>query len=113
MSNDTIDTTPREPIVFDPVEEHEFTIIFVHGLGDSAETWTIPVESWRRNGAVDNVKFILPNSPIIPLTANCGGEMPAWFDIRGFDGTMELFKEREDSEGIDRSKDYLQGLIQE
>lgn len=57
------------PIVFDAVAEHDATAIIIHGLGDSAETWAVPVEEWRRNGNLDNVKFVLPNAPTRNITA--------------------------------------------
>lgn len=69
------------PIVFDAAGDHTATVIIIHGLGDSAMTWSIPVESWRRSGNMDEVKFVLPNAPEIPISANMGTEMQAWFDI--------------------------------
>lgn len=71
----------NSPIVFDAIADHTATVIIIHGLGDSAAAWSIPVEGWRRNGTMDEVKFVLPNAPEIPITANMGMEMQAWFDI--------------------------------
>lgn len=58
-----------EPVIFEPIGEHSSTFIFAHGLGDNALMWAMPIELWRRNGLVDNVKFVLPNAPTIPFTA--------------------------------------------
>lgn len=58
-----------DPDVIEPLAEHTATIIFIHGLGDKPETLHEPIEQWRSNGHVDNIKFVLPYAPIIPFTA--------------------------------------------
>lgn len=58
-----------DPDVVEPLAEHTATVIFIHGLGDSPETLHEPINQWRSNGHVDNIKFVLPHAPIISFTA--------------------------------------------
>ena len=57
------------------------TIIMAHGLGDSGAGWVSLAEDWRRRGKFEDVKFIFPNAPQIPITINMGYVMPGWYDI--------------------------------
>ena len=38
-------------------------------------------ENWRRREKFDDIKFIFPNAPSIPISINFNMVMPAWFDI--------------------------------
>ncbi|POR33703.1 Acyl-protein thioesterase 1 [Tolypocladium paradoxum] len=128
-----------DPVVFDAKGEHTATVIFSHGLGDTAHSWAMSVEGWRRNGELDGVKWVLPNAPTRSLTANAGMDMTAWFDIvralltaepavkrcilmwrkhhdanlaqKVFDGTPEALRKDEDVASIAASKDYIQSLV--
>jgi lysophospholipase-1 len=56
------------PIVIGPVGKHTATVIFCHGLGDSGNGWTDTVHLWMRKQRLNEVKFILPHAPQIPIT---------------------------------------------
>lgn len=71
----------RPPLVFPPAARHTATVIFVHGLGDTGHGWAPAVENWRMRSKLDEVKFILPHAPQIPITANMGYRIPGWYDI--------------------------------
>ena len=58
------------PLVFPAVKAHTATVIFAHGLGDTGHGWASAVENWRRRSRLDEVKFILPHAPNIPITCN-------------------------------------------
>lgn len=58
-----------EPVVFDAKGEHTATVIFSHGLGETARGWAVNIEGWRRNAGLDGVKWVLPNAPTRSLTA--------------------------------------------
>lgn len=58
------------PLVFPAVKTHTATVIFSHGLGDTGHGWASGVENWRRRERLDEVKFILPHAPTIPITCN-------------------------------------------
>ncbi|KAI1097063.1 hypothetical protein F4804DRAFT_328791 [Jackrogersella minutella] len=57
------------PLLFPAAAKHTATVIFVHGLGDTGHGWASAVENWRRRQRLDEVKFILPHAPRIPVTA--------------------------------------------
>lgn len=69
------------PLLFPATAKHTATVIFVHGLGDTGHGWASTVENWRRRQRLDEVKFILPHAPSIPITCNMGMRMPGWYDI--------------------------------
>ena len=56
------------PLVFPAASRHTATVIFMHGLGDTGHGWASAVENWRRRQKLDEVKFILPHAPTIPIT---------------------------------------------
>ncbi|KAK3695496.1 Phospholipase/carboxylesterase/thioesterase [Podospora appendiculata] len=99
-------------LIFPATARHTATIIFIHGLGDSGHGWASAVENWRRRQRLDEVKFILPNAPSIPITANWGMQMPGWYDIASIDGNAESLRRNEDKAGILASQAYFHGLIQ-
>ncbi|KAL8413541.1 hypothetical protein RB594_004978 [Gaeumannomyces avenae] len=107
------------PLRFPAVARHTATVIFVHGLGDSGHGWASAVENWRRRSKLDQVKFILPHAPSIPITCNGGMRMPGWYDIvsrssrASLDGTPESLRENEDEAGIMTSQAYFHNLIQQ
>ena len=56
------------PLVFPAASRHTATVIFAHGLGDTGAGWSDAVEHWQRRQQLDEVKFILPHAPTIPIT---------------------------------------------
>jgi len=100
------------PLLFPATARHTATVIFVHGLGDTGHGWASAVENWRRRQRLDEVKFILPHAPKIPITCNWGMRMPGWFDIHTIDGNAESLRRNEDEAGIVVSQAYLHELIQ-
>jgi predicted esterase len=59
----------KRPLVVPAVSRHTATIIMAHGLGDSGAGWVDLAENWRRREKFNEVKFIFPNAPTIPITA--------------------------------------------
>ncbi|KAJ5166211.1 Acyl-protein thioesterase 1 [Penicillium canariense] len=73
--------TARAPLVVPALTKHTATVIMAHGLGDSGAGWMALAHNWRRRGKFDEVAFIFPNAPNIPITVNMGLAMPGWYDI--------------------------------
>lgn len=48
------------------------TLIFAHGLGDTGAGWYDVAQMLSRRPALKHVRFILPNSPIQPVSLNMG-----------------------------------------
>ncbi|KAF2232205.1 acyl-protein thioesteras-like protein 1 [Viridothelium virens] len=94
-------------LVVPALKRHTATVIVSHGLGDSGAGWIWLAENWRRRGKFEEVSFVFPNAPTIPITMNMGMKMPGWYDIISFDDLQQ----REDESGILRSRDTMHNII--
>ncbi|KAI8627814.1 acyl-protein thioesterase-1-like protein [Xylariaceae sp. FL1651] len=104
---------PRaKPLVFTAVAKHTATVIFLHGLGDTGYGWASAVEHWRRREKLNEIKFVLPHAPRMPITAAEGMPIPGWFDIFALSGKVDDIRARQDEPGILQSRDYVNSLIQ-
>ncbi|KAF3074345.1 hypothetical protein CFAM422_003686 [Trichoderma lentiforme] len=93
------------PLVFPALGRHTATVIFIHGLGDSGSGWADAVQMWQRKHRLDEVKFVLPNARIMPITMKTlGGASGRTLDAKARD---------EDEAGILESRAYLYSLIQQ
>ncbi|KAI4249952.1 MAG: hypothetical protein LQ352_005470 [Teloschistes flavicans] len=95
------------PIVVPALKKHTATVIWAHGLGDQGSGWLPMAENFRRRGKFEEVAFVFPNAPQIPITVNFGMRMPGWYDIVAFDDLAQ----QQDQPGIFRSRDYFHSLI--
>ncbi|KAI6089643.1 Phospholipase/carboxylesterase [Hypoxylon rubiginosum] len=100
------------PLLFPAAAKHTATVIFAHGLGDTGYGWAPVVENWRRRERLDEVKFILPHAPRMPVTAADGMPIPAWYDIFALSGKTDDIRKDQDERGILESREYFSGLIQ-
>jgi predicted esterase len=71
-------------IFMEPVQEkHKYSLIFLHGLGDSAmgfyDVFDDPENEY--NLVPPSCKIILPTAPVRPVTLNEGMDMTSWFDV--------------------------------
>src|ERR1700683_5402186 len=100
-------TTAQYPdaIVMNPATPATASVIWMHGLGADGTDFVPLVPELR---LPDNMapRFIFPNAPVRPVTANNGMSMPAWYDIYSFS-----FRDREDAAGIQESAALVHGLI--
>ncbi|KAF2689542.1 Phospholipase/carboxylesterase [Lentithecium fluviatile CBS 122367] len=96
------------PLIVPALKRHTATVIVAHGLGDSGAGWLFLAENWRRRSKFEEVAFVFPNAPPIPITVNMGMRMPGWYDIRSFN---DLASREDDESGILRSRDYFHSLI--
>ncbi|KAI1824954.1 Phospholipase/carboxylesterase/thioesterase [Xylaria intraflava] len=92
--------------------KHTATVIFLHGLGDSGFGWASAVEGWIRRGNLDQVKWVLPHAPSMPIVAANGMSIPAWFDIAALDGGIDGLRANQDEQGMLRTREYVNELIQ-
>ncbi|KAF2873213.1 acyl-protein thioesterase 1 [Massariosphaeria phaeospora] len=98
----------KAPLVVPALKRHTATVIMAHGLGDTGAGWIFLAENWRRRSKFEEVAFIFPNAPNIPITVNGGARMPGWYDITSFN---DLASREDDEAGIARSRDYLHSLV--
>ena len=59
--------SPPPLILFSPI--FSASVIFLHGLGDTGHGWS---QVMAEDLNLDNVKFICPTAPSIPVTINMG-----------------------------------------
>ncbi|KAH3189990.1 hypothetical protein KXX02_008804 [Aspergillus fumigatus] len=106
---------PRAPYIVPALKKHTATVIMAHGLGDSGAGWMSLAQNWRRRGMFDEVAFIFPNAPMIPITVNFGMTMPGWHDLTklGRELDYESAIRHQDEPGVLRSRDYFNTLIKE
>ncbi|OEH75236.1 putative phospholipase/carboxylesterase [Cyclospora cayetanensis] len=83
------------------------TLIFMHGLGDTAEGWYELLQLLESAQVHEKTRLILPTAPIRPVTLNMGMRMTAWSDIRGLSADSS-----EDKEGLLASKARLDAIIE-
>ncbi|KAI2787208.1 Acyl-protein thioesterase 1 [Penicillium oxalicum] len=101
----------RNPYVVPALTKHTATVIMAHGLGDSMSL----AQNWRRRGKFNEVAFIFPNAPSIPITVNFGMSMPGWYDIANLGRDLDFQKNArsQDEPGILRSREYFNSLIKQ
>ncbi|GAA5826633.1 hypothetical protein JCM11251_002828 [Rhodosporidiobolus azoricus] len=89
-------------------EKQRGTIIFSHGLGDSAHGWLdFAKYLQRKNEVLRGVKFVLTNAPERPVTVNRGMVMRAWYDVLRAAASAS----DEDTEGMLASAESIRSLI--
>ncbi|KAK7528493.1 Phospholipase/carboxylesterase/thioesterase [Phyllosticta citriasiana] len=97
-------------LVVPALKRHTATVIVAHGLGDSGAGWMFLAENWRRRNKFEEVSFVFPNAPSIPITINMGMRMPGWYDLVSL---SDINQRSEDETGIKRSQEYFHNLIRE
>lgn len=66
------------PFIVEPLSKHTASIIFAHGLGDSAAGWAPLAQALSRKPQFAHVRWVLPTAPVAPVTANGGYRMTSW-----------------------------------
>lgn len=87
-----------------PGPEPTAAMLFLHGLGAHAHVFSQLAARLRLPPDLP-VRFVLPEAPALPVTANGGALAPAWFDVDRIGG------EARDEEGIRRSTRQINRLI--
>ncbi len=95
-------------ITFTPKECHASSLIFMHGLGDTAFGWADTIHDIiQSQKMLSHVKCILPTAPTQPVTLNRGMSMPSWYDIQSLSDRAE-----DTCDGIDASRARIVKLIE-
>lgn len=94
-----------EPLVIETGEHVDATVIWLHGLGaDGYDFQDIVPALPLPEGP--GIRFVFPHAPEIPVTANAGYVMRAWYDILEFS-----VERRINIEQLNASVGYLESLI--
>jgi phospholipase/carboxylesterase len=99
-------TSELSTIEIQPTAAHQYSVIWLHGLGADGHDFEDIVQELHLN-AMPHIRFIFPNAPIQPITINGGMEMRAWYDIL----VMQLAREV-DINGIYQSAKLIEQLIE-
>jgi phospholipase/carboxylesterase len=62
-----------------------WSIVWLHGLGDSGHGFAPIVPDLVRGRAWPAIRFVFPHAPVRPVTINQGAAMRAWYDITDLD----------------------------
>ena len=96
-----------DTITFVPAQKgHTGTVIFAHGLGDTAAGWADAISMIAQRPGLAHVRFVLPTAPTQPVTLNMGMQMPSWYDIRGLAERAD-----ETCAGLDESQATIAALL--
>ena len=101
LTPDTLDP----PIVLQPRKTVAASVVWLHGLGADGADFEPVVEHFS-DPIRDQVRFVFPHAPRIPVTLNGGMEMRAWYDIVDMD-----FDKRADADGIRQSSALLAAML--
>ncbi|KAF8819741.1 phospholipase/carboxylesterase [Cardiosporidium cionae] len=69
--------------VLKPTSFHRFTIVWMHGLGDTAQGWTFLASEFSKRPFHPYTKYIFPMAAIRPISINGGFPSNAWANIHG------------------------------
>jgi phospholipase/carboxylesterase len=98
-------TNEPECVVVEPEGIADAAVIWLHGLGADGRDF-LPILPHLGLPPGHGVRFLFPNAPVRPVTANGGWPMPAWYDIEGFD-----FPRRIDAGELAQAENSLRGWI--
>ncbi|QQQ02078.1 alpha/beta hydrolase [Lysobacter enzymogenes] len=109
MDNATSDAAvaaPLETVEIETGPQPAWTVLWLHGLGDSGEGWAPVVpELVRKDWPA--LRFVFPHAPVRAVTINNGARMRAWYDIRDFQDLAN----RADEAGVEESVAQVEALI--
>ena len=88
-----------------PATEPQACVIWLHGLGASAEDFLPLVPQLHLPDSL-SLRFVFPQAPLQPVTLNGGYSMPAWYDILGL-----AFNSTQDELGIRQMQTQLDVLV--
>ena len=105
MAPQTMVDSQTNFITIMPQVKHTATVIFLHGLGDTAHGWADPMKQLAHQ--YPHIKFMLPTAKIQPVSLNFGMPMPSWYDIKGL-----TERANDTCDGIEDSRQLVDTLIQ-
>jgi len=98
-------TIIRDAVVLHPQGRHDWTIIFLHGLGGSGENFIGMFQNLR----LPNTRIVLPTAPSQFVNVT-GRVMPAWYNILKF-GANRSFDGDQDEASVVAGSDLLLSMI--
>ena len=97
-----------------PDSKHTETLVFLHGLGDSAAGgWFDYFVDKSSSPCLSSTKVTLLNAPVIPITMYGGSKMQSWYDIKASDGYLENFEGVVSIEDIKKNTERVYAILRE
>ncbi len=100
--------TPLETLEHSTGANPAWSVIWLHGLGDSGHGFAPIVPELTRDRDWPAIRFVFPHAPVRPITINGGMPMRAWYDISDLDFDPNR---RGDEDGVDTSIAQVEALI--
>lgn len=97
-------TQPLQAIEIQTQPQVQYSIIWMHGLGASADDFVPIVPELKLTAGI---RFVFPNAPIRPITINNGYAMRGWYDIL----SLNRLDQKQDEAGLLESKAAIEALI--
>lgn len=99
-------TSKLSTIEIEPLANHQYSVIWLHGLGADGHDFEHITQELHINIASQG-RFIFPNAPVQAVTVHGGMEMRAWYDILAMNLEREV-----DINGIYQSAKLIEQLIE-
>ncbi|MDG9758423.1 alpha/beta hydrolase [Pseudomonas sediminis] len=93
------------PMILQPPQAANATVIWLHGLGADRYDF-LPVAEMLQE-RLPSTRFILPQAPTRPVTINGGWSMPSWYDILAMTPARAI-----DQAQLEESADQVIALIE-
>lgn len=90
--------------VKEPKKPAQASVIWLHGLGADASDMVGVADQLMLGDLA--LRHVFIDAPTRPVTLNGGMDMPAWYDILGFE-----LADREDKDGIEQSEALIRQVI--
>jgi len=94
--------------------KHTETVIFLHGLGDSATgPWLHVFLNKVMSPWPTTAKVVLLSAPTASVTARMGMKMPSWYDIKGFSSSVDGYEKSIGMEEVIVNTKRVQDVMKE
>ena len=94
--------------------KHSQTIIFLHGIGDSAAgVWYTLFHENKNSLVPSDTKIVLLTAIMNPITVGNNAVGPSWFDVKTFDFLFEDIHQIISIEELKRSQTRINAVIEE
>ena len=75
-------------------EDHKYSLVWLHGLGDSAYGFADVFIDPNYNVVPPSCKVVLPTAPKRAVSLNMGMLMTSWYDIKTLDRPVTMTREQ-------------------
>ena len=106
-SGDALSEQKKKYIYVEPTGEHKYTLIFLHGLGDSAKGLEKYFGIKGSPLKISNMRIVLPTAPRCNVTLN-KMQMNSWYDIFENTSAMDRIALLKEGKEDDVQKDIWQ-----